>query len=43
MTKHAVVRLLAEWNEVPKSVEKIPKKELNELLANFWLNAKKQN
>ena len=26
-----------------ESLEIIPKKELNELLANFWPNAKKQN
>ena len=51
-TKNAVVTFLAYWNEVKpederventESLEKIPKKELNELLANFWPNAKKQN
>ena len=51
-TKNAVVTFLAYWNEAkPKdervknteSLEKIQKKELNELLANFWLNTKKQN
>ena len=51
-TKKAVVTFLAYWNEVKpedervkntESLEKIPKKELNELLANFWPNAKKQN
>ena len=26
-----------------ESLETIPKKELNELLANFWPNAKKKN
>ena len=36
-TKNAVVTFLAYWNEVK------PKKELNELLANFWPNVKKQN
>ena len=48
-TKNAVVTFLAYWNEVKpedervkntESLEKIPKKELNELLANFWPNAK---
>ena len=43
-TKNAVVTFLAYWNEVKpeddpvkntKSLEKTPKKELNELLANF--------
>ena len=43
---------MAYWNEVKpedervkgtESLEIIPKKELNELLANFWPNAKKQN
>ena len=51
-TKNAVVTFLAYGNEVKpedervkntESLEKIPKKELNELLANFWPNAKKQN
>ena len=51
-TKNAVVTFLAYWNEVKpedepvkstESLEIIPKKELNELLANFWPNAKKQN
>jgi len=51
-TKNAVVTFLAYWNEVKpedervkntESLEKIPKKELNELLVNFWPNAKKQN
>ncbi|KAK2549950.1 hypothetical protein P5673_029555, partial [Acropora cervicornis] len=51
-TKNAVVTFLAYWNEVKpenervkntESLEKLPKKELNELLANFWPNAKKQN
>ena len=46
-----VVTFLAYWNEVKpedepvkntESLEKIPK-ELKELLANFWPNAKKQN
>ena len=41
---------MAYWNEVKpeeepmkntESLEKIPKKELNELLANFWPNSKK--
>ena len=50
-TKNAVVTFLASWNEVKpedervqntESLQKIPK-ELNELLANFWPNAKKQN
>ena len=41
---------LAYWIEVKpeekgikKSLEKIPKKELNELLATFWPNTKEQN
>ena len=43
---------MAYWNEVKpedkrvkrtESLEIIPKKELNELLVNFWPNAKKQN
>ena len=47
-----VITFLAYWNEVKpenervkntESLEKVPKKELNELLANFWPNAKKQN
>ena len=51
-TKNAVVTFLAYWNEVKpedervkntESLENIPKKELNEPLANFWPNAKKQN
>ena len=51
-TKNAIVTFLAYWNEVnpvdkrvknTESLEKIPKKELNELLATFWPNAKKQN
>ena len=51
-TKNAVVTFLAYWNKVKpedervkntESLEKIQKKELNELLANFWPNAKKQN
>ena len=51
-TKNALVTFLAYWNEVKledervkntESLENIPKKELNELLANFWPNAKKQN
>ena len=50
--KNAVVTFLAYWNEVKpedervkstESLEIIPKKELNELLANFWPSAKKQN
>ena len=39
--------MLAYCNKEPvkntESLEKIPKKELNERLANFWLNAKKKN
>ena len=44
-TKNAVVTFLAYWNEVKpenervkntESLEKLPKKKLNELLANFW-------
>jgi len=51
-TKNAVVTFLAYWNEVKpedervkntESLEKIPKKELHKLLANFWPNAMKQN
>ena len=51
-TKNAVVTLLAYWNEVKakdervkntESLEKISKKELNKLPANFRPNAKKQN
>ena len=51
-TKNAVVTFLAYWNKVKpedepvkstESLEIIPKKKLNELLANFWPNAKKQN
>ena len=51
-TKNAVVTFLAYWNEVKpedervkniESLEKIPKKELNGLLANFWPNANRQN
>jgi len=47
-TKNAVVTFLAYWNEDERvknteSLEKIPKKELNELLANFWPNTKKKN
>ena len=51
-TKNAVVTFLAYWNEVKPENEKakkykiagkFPKKELNELLANFWPNTKKQN
>ena len=47
-TKNVVVTFLAYWNEDEQvknteSLEKIPKKELNELLANFWPNAKKKN
>ena len=50
-TKNAVVTFLAYWNEVKpedervqttESLEIIPKKEQNELLTNFWPNAKKQ-
>jgi len=51
-SKNAVVTFLAYWNEVKpedervkntESLQKIPKKEVNELLANFWRNTKKQN
>ena len=51
-TKNAVFTFLAYWNKVEpdneqvestESLEIIPKKELNELLANFWPNVKKQN
>ena len=51
-TKNAVVTFVAYWNKVKpedervkntESLEKIPKKELNELLANFWPNTEKQN
>ena len=43
-TMNAVVTFLAYWNKVkPESLEKILKKNLNELLANFWTKAKKQN
>ena len=51
-TKNAVFTFLAYWNKVEpdneqvestESLEIIPKKELNELLANFWQNAMKQN
>ena len=51
-TKNAVVKFLAYCNEVKpeegpvknkESLEKIPKNELNELLANFWPNATKKN
>ncbi|KAK2558587.1 hypothetical protein P5673_018764, partial [Acropora cervicornis] len=38
-TKNAVVTFLAYWNEVKPEDER----KLNELLANFWPNAKKQN
>ena len=48
---NADVTFLAYWNKVKPQDEKarntgqaeiIPKKELNELLENFWPNAKKQ-
>ena len=51
-TRNAVITFLAYWNEVKpedervkntESLEIIPKKELNELLANIWPNGKKQN
>ena len=51
-TKNAAVTFLAYWNEVKpedervkntESLEKLPKKKFNELLPNFWPNAKKQN
>ena len=50
-TKNAVVTFLAYWNKVKpedervkskESLKMIPKKELDELLANFWPNAEKQ-